>query len=83
MGLTPPGIPSALTDTRQVLRGFPGVSDSKQPTCDAGDPGSIPSWEDAQEKGMVTHSSILDCRIPWTEEPGVYGHGVAELHMTE
>jgi len=22
------------------------------------------------EKGMATHSSILACRIPWTEEPG-------------
>ena len=21
-------------------------------------------------KGMATHSSILACRIPWTEEPG-------------
>ena len=27
-------------------------------------------WEDALEKGMVTHSSILVWRIPWTEEPG-------------
>ena len=26
--------------------------------------------EDALEKGMVTHSSILAWRIPWTEEPG-------------
>ena len=26
--------------------------------------------EDPQEKGMATHSSILDWRIPWTEEPG-------------
>ena len=26
--------------------------------------------EDPVEKGMVTHSSILDWRIPWTEEPG-------------
>ena len=26
--------------------------------------------EDPQEKGMVTHSSILAWRIPWTEEPG-------------
>ena len=26
-------------------------------------------WEDSLEKGMVTHSSILDWRIPWTEEP--------------
>ena len=25
--------------------------------------------EDALEKGMVTHSSILAWRIPWTEEP--------------
>ena len=27
-------------------------------------------WEDALEKGMATHSSILAWRIPWTEEPG-------------
>ena len=26
-------------------------------------------WEDHLEKGMVTHSSILARRIPWTEEP--------------
>ena len=26
--------------------------------------------EDHLEKGMATHSSILACRIPWTEEPG-------------
>ena len=27
-------------------------------------------WEDPLEKDMVTHSSILAWRIPWTEEPG-------------
>ena len=27
-------------------------------------------WEDSLEKGMATHSSILACRIPWTEEHG-------------
>ena len=27
-------------------------------------------WEDHLEKGMATHSSILDWRIPWIEEPG-------------
>ena len=27
-------------------------------------------WEDPQEKGMATHSSILVWEIPWTEEPG-------------
>ena len=26
--------------------------------------------EDSLEKEMATHSSILACRIPWTEEPG-------------
>ena len=26
--------------------------------------------EDPLDKGMATHSSILACRIPWTEEPG-------------
>ena len=27
-------------------------------------------WEEPLEKEMVTHSSILAWRIPWTEEPG-------------
>ena len=27
-------------------------------------------WEDALEKEMATHSSILAWDIPWTEEPG-------------
>ena len=39
-------------------------------------------WEDALEKGMATHSSVLAWRIPWTEEPGGL-HGVTELDMTE
>ena len=26
--------------------------------------------EDPLEKEMVTHSGILACEIPWTEEPG-------------
>ena len=41
--------------------GFPGGTDSKDSTCNAGDP---------LEKGMTTHSNILALRIPWTEEPG-------------
>ena len=36
--------------------------------------------EDALEKEMATHSSILAWRISWTEEPGRL-HGVAELDM--
>ena len=27
-------------------------------------------WEDPLEKGMASYSSILACRIPWTDEPG-------------
>ena len=36
--------------------------------------------EDALEKGMTTHSSILAWRIPQTEEPGGWQgvHGVAK-----
>ena len=37
------------------------------------------SWEDPLEKEMVTHSSILDWEIPWTEEPGgLTVHGVTK-----
>ena len=32
--------------------------------------------EDALEKEMATHSSILVWRIPWMEEPGRLVHGV-------
>ena len=36
----------------------------------AGDSGLTPGGEDPLEKEMATHSTILACRIPWTEEPG-------------
>ena len=34
--------------------------------------------EDPLEKEMATHSSILACRIPWTEEPGGLESTVAQ-----
>ena len=43
---------------------------SKESACNAGDPGSIPGWEDPLEKEMATHSGILSWEIPWTEKPG-------------
>ena len=47
-------------------------------------PVQILGQEDPLEEGMATHSSILDWRIPWTEEPGSYGpKGHKELDMTE
>ena len=52
--------------------------------CSAGDLGSIPGSGRSLEKEMATHSSILDWRIPWTEEPWwVTVHGVTESNMTE
>ena len=50
--------------------GFPCGSNGKESTCNVGDLGLIPGWEDPLEEGMATHSSILAWRIPWTEEPG-------------
>ena len=40
--------------------------------------------EDALEKEMATHSSILAWRIPWTEEPGgLQSMGSKESDTTE
>ena len=59
------------------LKGFHGGSDGKESTYNAGDLSSVPGSgkiplvrEDPPEKGMVNQSSVLACRIPWTEEPG-------------
>ena len=34
--------------------------------------------EDPLEKGKATHSSILACKIPWTEKPGIRTSLVAQ-----
>ena len=40
--------------------------------------------DDALEKGMATHTSILAWRIPWTEDPGGYSPwGLKESDTTE
>ena len=48
---------------------FPGGSDGSLPAVWETWIRSL-GWEDALEKEMVTHSSILAWIIPWTEEPG-------------
>ena len=49
--------------------GFPGGASGKEPACQCRfDP--CLGQEDPLEKGMATHSSIVACRIPWTEDPG-------------
>ena len=50
------GFPGGL-----VIKNLPAI----QETCTR----SL-SQEDALEKGMAIHSSILAWRIPWTEDPG-------------
>ena len=39
--------------------------------ANAGEAGSIPgAGRSLEEEELATHSSILACEIPWTEEPG-------------
>ena len=45
---------------------FPGGSDDKESTCNAGNLG----WKHTLEMGMTIHYSILAWRNLWTEEPG-------------
>ena len=55
------------------LLGFRSVSlVGKLPAMQEPQDIGVPSlgWEDPLEEGIATHSSLLDWRIPWTEEPG-------------
>ena len=52
-------------------KGFPADSAVKNLPVEEGDVGSIPGQENALEKEMAIHSSILVWEISWTEEPGV------------
>ena len=55
----------------------------KESTCNAGDLSQSLGQEDPLEKEMVTHSSILAWKIPWTEEPGgLQSIGSQELDTT-
>jgi len=47
-----------------------GGSDNKESACSTGDWARPLGQEDLLEKGMVTHSSILAWRIPWTAKAG-------------
>ena len=54
-----------------ICLGFPGGSDGKEPTCNAGDPGLIPGfWKIPWRRELLPNSSILAWEISWTEEPG-------------
>ena len=66
--------PHEIMSLSSTVVGFPGGSVVKK---------NLPAMQELQEtrvrslgqrdpveEGMATHSSILACRIPWTEEPG-------------
>ena len=67
---------SDAEDATYTIGGFPGSSNSKESSCNLGDPLGQGSgsgiWvrKIPLEKGVATHSSILAWRIPWTEGPG-------------
>jgi len=44
-----------------MVKNLPAMQETQVPSL---------TWEDALEKEMATHSSILAWRISWTEEPG-------------
>ena len=44
-----------------MVKNLPAMQETQVPSV---------GQEDPLEKGMVTHSSILGWRMPWTEEPG-------------
>ena len=50
--------------------GFPGASDSKESSRNAGDLSLIPGLGRSPEEEMATGSNIFAWRIPWTVEPG-------------
>ena len=50
-----------LTAVAQFVKNLPAMQEIQVQS---------PGGEDPLEKKMVTHSSILAWKIPWTEEPG-------------
>ena len=56
-----------------------GGSDSKEASCSAGTPDTIPGLGRYAMNRMATHSSLLAWRILWTEEPD----GLHTVHRVE
>ena len=63
-------IPISQSTCLPPKHGLPWWLSGKESTCNAGDLGLIPGWEDPLEEGTTIHSSMLAWRIPWMEEPG-------------
>ena len=50
-----------VTDVAQAIKSLSAMQETRV---------RFLGWEDALEKEMATHSSVLAWRISWTEEPG-------------
>ena len=67
---------SVATSFRIVIRyfyrilGLPWWLSGKESACSAGNTGLIPGSGRSPGEGMATPSSLLACKVPWTEEPG-------------
>ena len=66
---TSEGFKMVIIMRNNMIKGLPRWLNGKESTCHAGDVGSIPGSGDPLEEEMVTQSSILAWRIPWTEKP--------------
>ena len=65
-----PSLDNVILHLTQILvLGFPGGSDGKESTCNAGHLGSVAGLGRSPGGGHATHSSIPTWRIAWTEEP--------------
>ena len=58
----------------QAVKNLPAMQETWIPSLDL---------ENPSEKEMATDSSIIDWRIPWTEEPGRLQSEVAESDTTK
>ena len=60
--------------------GFPGVSDSEEPSCNAEDLGLIPGLGRSSGEGKGNYSRIVAWRNPWTEETdGLWSIGLQRV----
>ena len=61
LGLLPTYLAGWESLVAQMVKNLPAIQETQVRSL---------GWVDTLEEEMATHSIILACRIPWTEEPG-------------
>ena len=59
-----------MIESLSHIMGFPGGSDGKESTCNAGNPGSIPGLGRSPREGNGKPLTPVFLPGEWTEEPG-------------